>query len=128
MNTYKHDEAERERNRIKLAKYRTRKQLKEAGYGKEEIDSLFASVEWETVTPADLLTQWTAHSDLGSTQTPRPLDAQELRSTRPRVNHTQPVRDEHEETSLLSSPWAIAGLCVLGIIGGVLAGILQKDA
>jgi len=49
-----------EKNRMKVTKFRTRKGLKEAGYGDDEIKSIFAGIAWADVTPVDVLSLYTA--------------------------------------------------------------------
>ena len=47
-----------EQNRVKVAKYRTRKGLRDAGYGDDEIKQILAGVNWATATPLDIIAQY----------------------------------------------------------------------
>lgn len=53
---------DKEQNRIKVAKYRTRKGLKEAGYSGEEIDTIIQDTDWAVTTPVDILSEYIEES------------------------------------------------------------------
>lgn len=43
-----------EKNRMKVSKYRARRQLRQFGYSEQEIAEIVATTDWSTTTPSDI--------------------------------------------------------------------------
>lgn len=55
-----------EKNRQKVAKYRTRKGLRDAGYEEEDISAIISSIDWDVTTPIEVLQEYVSYISPGA--------------------------------------------------------------
>jgi uncharacterized protein HemX len=101
-----------EQNRIKVAKYRARVGLREAGYTEEEIREIVTSTNWADTTPQQVLAQYVEYDNepgAGSSREP--------------AQGEQELGQEEEGSALVG--WAILG--AIGVaLGGFFLWFLSK--
>lgn len=107
-----------EKNRVKVAKFRIRRGLKDAGYSPEQIADIIDGIDWQTETPGTILARYIED---------RPAPARD-RVTIARAIAAQEEEDDEEEDAQGDQielpawvPWAGLGLGVLGCIGFLIA-------
>lgn len=93
-----------DRNRVKVAKYRTRKGLREAGYAASDIDEIINGINWAIMTPQEVLNKYVDYDSL-------------------------PTQDEQSEQDAPASPWDVwVVVGALGLMGAAILGGLIKAA
>jgi len=104
-----------EKNRMKVTKFRTRKGLKEAGYGDDEIKSIFAGIAWADVTPVDVLSLYTATvaQELPRANGSRPPTRKNPTTHEPRQTSQAATQEEPEESGL---PAWVGNTIAIGVL------------
>jgi hypothetical protein len=101
-----------DKNRVKVARYRTRKGLKEAGYDDGTIADILAGVNWDVTTPAMILEGYTESDDADDSERPAPI-ARGRRSVSSRAD----TDEASEEATGAGASWLGWGILAAAIAG-----------